>query len=74
MCCDLESNAVAALVPVYLVLTVVGKGDDGGLPPFDVVEVNGEASVCELVDGEDGRCLCWKDVNVVDGGVIAVVE
>ena len=55
-------------------LVVVGKGDDGGWPPFEIVEVNGEASVCELVDGEDGGRLYWENVHVVDGGVIAVVE
>ena len=59
MCCELESNAVAALVPVYLVLVVVRQGDDGGrlragVSPFGIVEMYGEASVCELEDGEDG--------------------
>ena len=55
VCCELESNAVTALVPVYLVLVVVRQGDDGswlraGVSPFGIVEVHGEASVCELVD------------------------
>ena len=30
VCCELESDAVAARVPLYLVLVVVRQGDDGG--------------------------------------------
>ena len=32
VCCKLESDAVAARVPVYVVLVVVRQGDDGGWP------------------------------------------
>ena len=44
------------------------------LCPCWVDELDGEASVCELMDGEDGGRLIWKDVNVFDGDAIAILE
>ena len=42
--------------------------------PCGIDELDGEASVCELVDGEDGGRLFWKNVDVSDGDVIAILE
>ena len=42
--------------------------------PFGIDELDGEASVCELVDGEDSGRLFWKNVDIFDGDAIAIAE